>query len=300
MSLTLGTKQAFAKGGQITVIASAPNGVSSAAGVLLDGNNEGVAGDNGVFTIPHGGQAGHAVIAFMSRGRVDRRPSKHVAAPARLESGQRGEQLAKSRLVVLPAIERPLVDRLADLADAGGADRPLGAMELQAGRLPLQAGRRDQAPRHRFEVVDGLFVVHFVDRHRQNGAPVVHDPAVLLESSGDMDGSLAQRMLLKSVIQHETATSRRSRRQWMNVAWGKRIAKQAEEQVILRHLVHDPLGSSAVDRRQAVEMLLRPAGGWPSAPIRGMQSRGGTTCPSRAGISSNDCRARRSSPAPWI
>jgi hypothetical protein len=33
------------------VIASPPDGVSDASGVLLDGNHEGIAGDNGVFTI---------------------------------------------------------------------------------------------------------------------------------------------------------------------------------------------------------------------------------------------------------
>lgn len=47
-------KPPFVKGGQITVIAAPPSGVQSAAGVFLDGNNEGVAGDNGVFQIaPH-------------------------------------------------------------------------------------------------------------------------------------------------------------------------------------------------------------------------------------------------------
>ena len=51
VSLLLSGKQAFAQGGHIAVIAAPPNGVSSAAGVLLDGNDEGVAGDNGAFTI---------------------------------------------------------------------------------------------------------------------------------------------------------------------------------------------------------------------------------------------------------
>ena len=51
ISLLLSGKQAFAKGGQITVIAAPPGGVSSASGVLLDGNDEGQAGDNGTFTI---------------------------------------------------------------------------------------------------------------------------------------------------------------------------------------------------------------------------------------------------------
>ena len=51
LSLLLIGKQAFAQGGQLTVIAAPPHEVSGAAGVLLGGNDEGVAGDNGVFTI---------------------------------------------------------------------------------------------------------------------------------------------------------------------------------------------------------------------------------------------------------
>jgi hypothetical protein len=51
VDLVLSGKQAFAQGGQITVIAEPPNGVSGASGAPLDGNNEGKAGDNGVFTI---------------------------------------------------------------------------------------------------------------------------------------------------------------------------------------------------------------------------------------------------------
>ncbi len=44
----------FPKGGQITLVAAPPTGIESAAAVFLDGNNEGVAGDNGVFQIgPH-------------------------------------------------------------------------------------------------------------------------------------------------------------------------------------------------------------------------------------------------------
>jgi hypothetical protein len=45
------TGQKFLKGGRITVIASPPNGVSSVSGGLLDGNGDGVGGDNAVFSI---------------------------------------------------------------------------------------------------------------------------------------------------------------------------------------------------------------------------------------------------------
>jgi RHS repeat-associated protein len=53
-SLRITGKQAFAQGGKMTVIAAPPGGVSSAAGVFLDGNNEGQAGDDGTFTISPG------------------------------------------------------------------------------------------------------------------------------------------------------------------------------------------------------------------------------------------------------
>jgi RHS repeat-associated protein len=53
--LILSGNQTFAQGGQITVIARPPKGVSSASGVFLDGGNQGRPGDNGVFTIlPYG------------------------------------------------------------------------------------------------------------------------------------------------------------------------------------------------------------------------------------------------------
>ncbi len=51
VSLLLSRTQAFAQGGQITVIATPPDGVSGASGVLLDGNDEGQPGDDGTFTI---------------------------------------------------------------------------------------------------------------------------------------------------------------------------------------------------------------------------------------------------------
>jgi hypothetical protein len=51
VSLLLSRRQAFAQGGEITVIAAPPDGVSGASGTLLDGGDERKAGDNGVFTI---------------------------------------------------------------------------------------------------------------------------------------------------------------------------------------------------------------------------------------------------------
>jgi hypothetical protein len=51
VSLQLLAPQTFKQGGQINVLAAAPGGVSSAAGILLDGNNEGKAGDDGMFSI---------------------------------------------------------------------------------------------------------------------------------------------------------------------------------------------------------------------------------------------------------
>ena len=57
-SLTVRCSQTFKKGGRVTLIASAltGNGISSAAGVLLDGSDLGTPGNNGIFTISPGGR----------------------------------------------------------------------------------------------------------------------------------------------------------------------------------------------------------------------------------------------------
>ena len=74
------------------------------------------------------------------------------------------EKLAQGRLIVFPARDRPLVDRLADLHDTGGADRTFRAMKLETGGFPGEAARRHQPPGHRLEIGHGLFVIHLVDR----------------------------------------------------------------------------------------------------------------------------------------
>ena len=51
VDLLLSKRQAFTQGGRITVVATPPGGVESGSGALVDGDNQGVAGDNGTFTI---------------------------------------------------------------------------------------------------------------------------------------------------------------------------------------------------------------------------------------------------------
>ena len=47
-------KQAFALGGQLTLVAA---GITSSAGAALDGNNSGVAGTNAVYNISKGAKS---------------------------------------------------------------------------------------------------------------------------------------------------------------------------------------------------------------------------------------------------
>jgi hypothetical protein len=59
VSLTVPCVPTFNNGGQVTLFASAANGtgISSAAGVLLDGSNLGTPGNNGVFMISPRGRS---------------------------------------------------------------------------------------------------------------------------------------------------------------------------------------------------------------------------------------------------
>ncbi len=49
---------------------------------------------------------------------------------------------AEARGVLAPAADRSAVERLAHLIEAGGVDRALGAVELEAGGVPRQAEGR--------------------------------------------------------------------------------------------------------------------------------------------------------------
>ena len=57
VSLHLVGKQTFAKGGQITVIATPPAGIQDPSGLFLDGNGDGTAGDSAVYTISRNGKS---------------------------------------------------------------------------------------------------------------------------------------------------------------------------------------------------------------------------------------------------
>ena len=78
---------------------------------------------------------------------VDVRGTRRVAGRRSFVDRQFGEQIGERGLIVLPSPDRSAIDRLADLGDAGSPDRSLGAVKLQAGRLPLEAARRDQPAR---------------------------------------------------------------------------------------------------------------------------------------------------------
>jgi hypothetical protein len=57
VTLTLTGNPGFAKGGRLTVVAQPPAGLIDAAGVALDGSNQGKPGDDATFIIAPKGSA---------------------------------------------------------------------------------------------------------------------------------------------------------------------------------------------------------------------------------------------------
>ena len=113
----------------------------------------------------------------LAPGRLHFASSPRAPRPAEARTGP------PVRVVVLPAGHGLLVDRLANLGDAGRANRPIGAMEFQAGRIPFQPAGRQQPPGDALEVGHRLLVIDLVDRHRQHRSPVVHQPAILAKAA---------------------------------------------------------------------------------------------------------------------
>ncbi len=154
---------------------------------------------------------------------------------------------------------RGLVNRLAYLGDAGGADRPAHTVEIETGRVPLQTASGDDAPGHPFEVAHGVFVVDLVDRHRHDLPPVVGHPAVLLETRGDVLGIAGptDRAEIGHPARHghvaevapavEEGRTRKQRRQ------------KSQVQIVVGHLVRDSRGTAGVQRLQPIEVLVGQA-----------------------------------------
>ncbi len=189
---------------------------------------------------------------------------------------QPGEHVAERVLVVLPAGDGALVDGLADLGDAGGADRPLVAVELEAGGLPLESAGGDQAAGDRLEVLDGLLVVNVVDGRLQDRLPVVHQPSVLLEPRGDVLGVVGPADAAEighpardgDVAQVAAAVD--------EGRVGEDGRHQTQVHVIVGHLVADAFGVADGQRADALEVLL-------AEPLQGRAVQEGHALHGRAG-----------------
>ena len=206
---------------------------------------------------------------------------------------------------MLPPREGLAVEGLPNLGDAGGAHGPGRLVELQAGRLPVQAACRHQPPRLGLEVVDQPLVDHLVDRRRQHRPPVVHQAIDARGSArpdarvvGPADAAEVGHPARQGHVARVAADvdQRRAREQ---------EREQAEIEVIVRHLVNNPVRGRSRDGRDRGS-LARPRE-VPSAEFDAPRRRRGrpgraampSSRPTTAGIASKVCRASRSSPAPW-
>ncbi len=83
------------------------------------------------------------------------------------------EQWLQMPLVMPPAPDRAVEDRLSHLPEAGREDRAIGAMEIEATRLPVEAEEFDQAAAFAFGVCDQRLVVDGNHLQRQHSPPVL-------------------------------------------------------------------------------------------------------------------------------
>src|SRR5687767_6332978 len=82
-------------------------------------------------------------------------------------------------IVTSPLLHRVLVDRTADLFGAGGANRTLRLMELEAGRFELQSAIFKQRADLGFRVLDHPLVDDAVDPARKDGIDVGHQADIV-------------------------------------------------------------------------------------------------------------------------
>src|SRR3954453_4743796 len=95
-------------------------------------------------------------------------------------------------LVAAPASDLTAVDRLTHLHEARGAHGALGAMEVEAGILPVEPAMSEHAPRDALEVIHQILItdVH-QDAGRQHLMPMLHHAlvaSVVLAELGEVVG----------------------------------------------------------------------------------------------------------------
>ncbi len=83
------------------------------------------------------------------------------------------------RLVVPPAPDRALIDRLPDLVAAGRLHVALGLMKLQTGRIPVQLQEVEDFSAGFLRILDMGFIGDVQDGQVQRRSPVGHQPLIL-------------------------------------------------------------------------------------------------------------------------
>ncbi len=89
-----------------------------------------------------------------------------------------------------PAADRARIHRLTHLGETRGPDGPLGAVELETRRVPLEAAGGHQASRRALEIGHSFFVVDLVDPSGKYVLPMIHDTNVLVNARGDVLGGI--------------------------------------------------------------------------------------------------------------
>ena len=117
----------------------------------------------------------------------------------------------------------------------------------------------DQPPGHALQIADRLLVIHLVDRHRQHVPPVIHQRRYCSNRAGDVAGIVGPADAAEvghpardgHVAQVAAAVDERRMR--------KQDREQAEIQVIVRHLVHDPRRGRRRSRSPLEVLLGQPS-----------------------------------------
>src|SRR5919106_2503822 len=146
-----------------------------------------------------------------------------------------------------PAADGGIIERLPNLPEAGGADRPAVLMEAQAPGVPGEAAEIDQAAALPLLIGDQRLVVEIEDRIGQYRAPVVHQAHVVPVDQSEMTQIVSEAEAVREVL--EIAGQAGVERVAAAVDHPRVRQKQgnkAEAQIVPRRLVDDPARRSAL------------------------------------------------------
>src|SRR6266851_1817782 len=171
-------------------------------------------------------------------------------------------------LVMVPASDRSRVDLLANLPHAQCRDRALRAVEVEAGRLPIETEEIDQPAALPLEIANQRLVIDGQHAERKHTLPMRRETRARPRANAAIDEIVGEKITLVEALEEiRKGGVARVAADEDDSAAGKQHRDEAEKHQIVRRLVDDSPRLPA-EATQPIDVLIGKQAGMGGVPVR--------------------------------